>query len=873
MRSDLPTGIVTFLFTDVEGSTKLLEQIGDEAYEAALAEHRQIVRRACTEQGGVEVDTQGDAFFFAFPTAPGALAAASAVILALAAGPIQVRIGVHTGMPRVTDEGYVGKEVHFAARVAATGHGGQIVLSKATADLVEADLTDLGEHRLKDIAEAVPIYQLGSESFPPLKTISNTNLPRPVSSFVGRERELGEVRALVRDGARLVTLTGPGGSGKTRLAIEAATTLVPAYKAGVFWIGLAAVRDPALVTATIAHTLGAKDGLAEHVGERELLLLIDNVEQVITSAPELASLLESCPNLTLLVTSRELLRVRGEVEYPVPPLADPEAIDLFCERARLEPSQGISELCARLDNLPLAVELAAARTKALTPNQILERLSQRLDLLKGGRDADPRQQTLRATIAWSYDLLTDEEQRLFRVLSVFAGGYTLEAAEEVAGADLDTLQSLVEKSLIRFTDGRYWMLETIREYTREQLDDSGGTADYALRHARWYLARLQANYPDRLGAGQPEILAWYDDEEDNLRAMLDRLSDAAPIEAARAAYMLHFFWRARGAAVEEHERLRALLARDDLPHQSRSALLVRLSDVDMHVGRVDTSEVAAREALALAEPGTEPHYLALAELAFYSMHRGDTAEAVRLGRQAAEEAETLDDASRIQGMGNLAGILAGVKRFDEARALNERCVQEARRTGLLALETLGLAELGRLNLVAHKYGSARAAYAAVLTRLRSSDTRYYELESLKGFGLASLGLGQRVEARAALSEMLELALAATSSYSSYLADALSCIALAAEPDAAVRAARLRGGVARLNSDTGVIMNAYDDAGADLEVHFERQLVAVLGEETWEREKEAGSRMTLEEAIELALSLIDGPMTLPAATSPSRPSLL
>ena len=413
------------------------------------------------------------------------------------------------------------------------------------------------------------------------------------------------------------------------------------------------------------------------------------------------------------------------------------------------------------------------------------------------------------------------------------------------------------------------MLETIREYTRERLDDGGGTAEYALRHARWYLARLQANYPDRLGAGQPEILAWYDDEEDNLRAMLDRLSDAAPVEAARAAYMLHFFWRSRGAVAEEHERLRALLARDDLPHQSRAALLVRLSDVDMHVGRVDASEVAAREALALAEPGTEPHCLALSELAFYSIHRGDTAEAVRLGRQAAEEAETFDDASRIQAMGNLAGILAGVKRFDEARALNERLVQEARRTGLLALETVGLAELGRLNLVEHEYGSARAAYAAVLTRLRSSDTRYYELESLKGFGLASLGLGQRVEARAAFSEMLELALAATGSYSSYLADALSCVALAAEPDAAVRAARLRGAVARLSSDTGVIMNAYYDAGADLDGHFERQLVAVLGEETWEREKAAGSRMTLDEAIELGLSLIDSPMTPPCQEASPR----
>ena len=245
------------------------------------------------------------------------------------------------------------------------------------------------------------------EAMPP------TNLPRPLSSFVGREVELAEVRARLEGGARLLTLTGPGGSGKTRLALEVASSLVPDYEAGIFWVGLSALRDPALVTETIAQTLGAKDGLSEDIGDREVLLLLDNLEQVIEVAPDLASLLERCPNLVLLVTSRELLRVRGEVEYPVPPLAEPEAVELFCRRAQLEPSAGIAELCARLDNLPLAVELAAARTKALTVTQILDRLSQRLGLFKGGRDADPRQQTLGATIKWSYDLLTDEEQRLF----------------------------------------------------------------------------------------------------------------------------------------------------------------------------------------------------------------------------------------------------------------------------------------------------------------------------------------------------------------------------------------------------------------------------------------------------------------------------
>jgi hypothetical protein len=277
VRDDLPTGTVTFLFTDVEGSTRLLHELGGEAYAHALAEHRRIVREACAAEDGVEVDTQGDAFFFAFPSAPGAVAAARSINDALADGQIHLRIGLHTGTPLITDEGYVGDDVHFAARVAASGRGGQILLSNSARELVHGlSVTDLGEHRLKDIEGAVAIYQLGDTVFPPLKTISNTNLPRPASSFVGRARERGEVVRELRDGARLLTLTGPGGSGKTRLALEAAAELVPACKAGVFWVGLASLREPSLVMETISQTLGARDGLAEHIGEREMLLLLDN---------------------------------------------------------------------------------------------------------------------------------------------------------------------------------------------------------------------------------------------------------------------------------------------------------------------------------------------------------------------------------------------------------------------------------------------------------------------------------------------------------------------------------------------------------------------------------------------------------------------
>jgi predicted ATPase len=574
MRPDLPSGTVTFLFTDVEGSTKLLDEIGDEAYDEALAEHRRIVRAACSAQGGVEVDTQGDAFFVAFPTAPGALAAASEMTSALAQGPIRVRIGLHTGTPRLSEEGYVGKEVHFAARVAATGHGGQIVLSKATADLVESSLTDLGEHRLKDIAEPIPIYQLGEESFPPLKTISNTNLPRPASSFVGRERELEEVLQKVSQGARLLTVTGPGGSGKTRLALEAATSLVPSYKAGVFWVGLASLRDPALVTETISQTLGAKDGLAAHIAERELLLLLDNLEQVVEAAPELSQLLQACPNLTLLCTSRELLRISGEIEYPVPPLASSEAVELFCARSQLDASEEVEELCRRLDSLPLAVELAAARTKALTPTQILERLSQRLDLLKGGRDADPRQQTLRATIEWSYDLLSEEEQRLFRSLSIFSGGCTLEAAEEVAGADLDTQQSLVEKSLLRFSGERYWMLETMREYAGEKLKESGQAEDLRQRHAEYFA--VAAERAARRLMYETDLLTpvrWFQMEHENLRSAINASETQIELRL-RLLHAIRTYWDGSGFGREYRVWIEAALAESDpLPAAIRARAL------------------------------------------------------------------------------------------------------------------------------------------------------------------------------------------------------------------------------------------------------------------------------------------------------------
>jgi predicted ATPase/class 3 adenylate cyclase len=671
---ELPTGNVTFMFTDVEGSTRLLHELGPEGYAKALGEHRRIVREAFEAQGGVEVDTQGDAFFVVFRSAPGALRAAADAAQGLADGPIRVRMGVHSGTPHLAEEGYVGVDVHRAARIAACGHGGQVLVSASTAALAAAHgLRDLGEHRLKDFDAPVTLYQLGQESFPPLKTISNTNLPRPASSFVGRQAELDEIVSRLRDGARFMTLTGPGGSGKTRLAIEAAAELVLETKAGVFWVGLAALRDAALVTDTIAQVLGAKDGLADHVGERDLLLLLDNLEQVVDAAPELAVLIETCPNLKLLVTSRELLRVTGELEYPVLPLAAPEAVELFCARARAEPDEAVQDLCRSLDNLPLALELAAARTSVLSPKQILERLSERLDLLKGGRDADPRQQTLRATIEWSHALLSADEQLLFARLGVFSGGgCRLEAAEEVTQADVDTLQSLVDKSLVRHSGERFWMLETIREFATERLDASVGHKAIRGQHAHYYLGLVERTRQRSFDLDSGEAYAQLDAEYENARIALDFFETAAPVnEWFRLIRSLDRFWYSRGLWREGRAYVqRALERRGEATLELQADLLARAS-ILLRGEDPALAAAYAEESVALARQIDGPGRLseALHQLGASVFAQGDSARATAVLTEAVATARRAGE-SGADSTVNLADIALAEGEFERAVALS-----------------------------------------------------------------------------------------------------------------------------------------------------------------------------------------------------------
>jgi len=607
VRSDLPSGTVTFLFTDVEGSTRLLHELGAEGYAGALAEHRRVIREACSAKGGVEVDTQGDAFFFAFPTAPAGVAAASAFTDTLASGPIAVRVGLHTGTPLLTDEGYVGPDVNRAARIAAAGHGGQVLVSTSTAALVDLELPDLGEHRLKDLSAPERIYQLGDGEFPELKSLYRTNLPVPATPFLGRERELTEVVALLaHEEGRLLTLTGPGGTGKTRLAAQAAGLVSDGYPDGVWWVPLAPLRDPALVLETAAQVVGSKNGLKEHIADKHMLCLFDNFEQVVEAGAELAELLASCPNLGVLVTSREPLHVTGEQEYAVPPLAHEEGVGFFLARARavkpeFAPDEAVSEICARLDDLPLALELAAARVKALSSRQILERLDERLPLLTGGaRDLPERQRTLRATIEWSYQLLSEDEQRLFARLAVFRGGCTLEAAEEVAEAALDVLQSLVDKSLVRHSDERYWMLETIREFAAERLEESGEAQELRRRHAEHLLAFAEETEPYLRGRGSGELLKRVDAEHDNLRAAMDELEAVGESQLLlRMAGALARFWNFKGHLVEAGRRLEAALLADERPTAARAKALNGASLVAGNRGDASTARLWGEEALTL----------------------------------------------------------------------------------------------------------------------------------------------------------------------------------------------------------------------------------------------------------------------------------
>ena len=750
VRRDLPSGTVTFLFTDVEGSTKLLHELGAARYADALAEHRRVLRDAFTAHGGNEVDTQGDAFFVAFPTAPGALRAAAQAIEGLAPGRIRVRMGLHSGTPHLTEEGYVGADVHRAARIAACGHGGQLLISAATAALLGPDgLRDLGEHRLKDLSAPERIYQLGDADFPPLKSLHQTNLPVPSTPFLGRERELAQVLDLLSGaGVRLLTLTGPGGTGKTRLALQAAGSLADRYPDGVWWVPLASLRDPELVSATAAQAVGTKGDLIEHVGDDSTLVLFDNFEQVVEAATLVADLLASCPNLDVLVTSREPLHVTGEHEYPVPPLEHEEGIGLFEARARavkpdFEADRTVSDICRRLDDLPLAIELAASRVKALAPTQILDRLEQRLPLLTGGaRDLPERQRTLRATIEWSHGLLNADERRLFARLAVFADGCALEAAEEIAEADLDTLQSLVDKSLLRSSGERYPMLETIREYAAERLAGSGEEDTIRDRHLEYFRNVCERAYEERY-TSEMEWLPILEAEHDNIRGALDWARRTQPRTEAQLAGAIADHWMVHGHAGETLERLTGALTRYPARDRIRARALTLRGELQDDLETLEEALILWRE---LGDPRGEG--LALQSLGWAHDHHGNYAEAQEAFEQSLSVLGKagVPDVEGASARAGLCHLLVASGEIVRAEATAQELLDVASSSQRSFMRELALHFLADCPLVAGDYAESERRYLRALSYARSAGLPGRATDEVLGVAMSLAGQGDSARA-------------------------------------------------------------------------------------------------------------------------------
>ena len=741
--TELPTGTATFLFTDIDGSTRLVEELGPD-YGALLARHDELIRRACAG-GGAEVGTEGDSFFAVFGTAGDAVEAAIRVQRAMAAEPwargavVKVRIGIHTGEAELAAGVYVGMDVHRAARIMSAAHGGQILASEATRALVSrsmpagSSLRDLGEHRLKDLPAPERLYQvtadgLGTE-FPPPRTIDSTpnNLPASTSALVGRASELEQLARLLRgDAVRLVTLTGPGGIGKTRLAVQAASDALEHYADGVFFVDLAHAREAIAVLVAIAQTTGLvvpgdRDlpaALAVHLRARQLLLVLDNFEQVMAAADDAAELVRQCPRLTVLVTSREALRVRGEQLLPVPPLSLPigsagamgsSAVTLFVERGReARPSFGlddetaavVGEICARLDGLPLAIELAAARLRLFSPVELRDRLRGGLDVLRGGaRDLPDRQRTLRDTIAWSYELLDDDERALFKVLAVFRSAQ-IEDVEEVcvdidalARVDVvDRLGSLVDKSLLRASENgerqRLSMLETIHEYASDELERDPELASAARRAHAEHFASFAMRLNERMGGR--ERTAAIDElavELDNVLAAWRFHVEAGDL--ARVKSLLDPLWTlydTRGwyhAAIGiTKDLLHLIKTGDEAARTSDKAIALRLTlarlllAVEGYTPRVE--DIYRDTLVVAAASGGLPHQVpVLRSLASFHLQVGHMDKVATIGRDilAIADAEG-DDGMRIEGfvilgpptafMGDLPG---GIAQLDRAIAL------------------------------------------------------------------------------------------------------------------------------------------------------------------------------------------------------------
>ena len=867
--TELPTGTVTFLFTDVEGSTRLLQRVGD-AYRDLLATHDQILRKAIASGGGVEVQTEGDGFFAVFSTASGAILTAVQAQRDLAshswpAGEVvRVRMGLHTGDGILNDGHYVGLDVHRAARIAAAGHGGQVLVSDGTRALGEpalpkgVALRDLGAHRLKDIEQPEHLHQLlidgFPDAFPPIRSLSVrlTNLLPEQSSLVGRELEVADATLLL-DQTSLLTLTGPGGIGKTRLALKIAADQMGRFADGVYMADLSPITDPRLVPAAIAAALMVREqagrdlieSLADHLRERELLLVLDNLEQVVEAAPAVGGLIAAAPRLKVLATSRIPLHLTGEQEFAVPPLAIPEpshagnleriadndAVRLFMQRAaRVRPGMRltgdnapiVAQIAAKLEGVPLAIELAASRAKALAPEAILARLEKRLMLLTTGAvDVPERQRTLRGTIEWSHDLLAPEHQRLFARLGAFSGGWELEAAEVICGTGLDLdvldgLGTLTDHSMLRPAElesgmPRFTMLETIREFAVERLEYSGEGDDLRRRHAEYFRDLSEQAESHLTSKDRVMWLARLDEEHDNLRAALDWAARTGDAETGlRTAAAIWRFWLQRGHLSEGRARLERLLAMPagDSPDRVRIRALAALGGIAYWQNDRLPTKAAYEEAMGIARQLGDAELLAraLLDLSFipFMEQRPNDAEVIlKEGLAVAEEA---GDPVLIADFG----------------------------TGLAFLE------VDRGNPA-----GAIEPYRQAIETYRSEGAMWRAADLLTGLGMMTRMAGDPEAAKGHLAEALILFSEAGDALS--MSAALTGLALVANDNGLPeRAARLIGASARMRQDAGGEPPMIGRWG-DPDSHARE----ALGEEAYDAARAEGYAMDREMAVAYA----------------------
>src|SRR5579884_1029708 len=910
----LPTGTVTFLFTDIEGSTKLWEQY-PEAMRQALARHDALLRETIEQQNGHVFKTIGDAFCAAFATAPEALAAALAAQRALLAGSwpgdlcLRVRIALHTGAVEHRDGDYFGPPLNRVARLLAIGHGGQVLLSQATRDLLppDAPLTDKGSHRLKDLQQPEHVFQLVApdlpSEFPPLRSLRNTNLPVQTTSFIGREQEIAQLKTLFPS-TRLLTLTGAGGCGKTRLALQVAADVLEEYPDGVWLVELAALSEGSLVPQSVASALGLREepgrSLTETITEfarsKTLLLLLDNCEHLVADCAHLAdTLLRACPNLRIVATSRQPLNIPGEMVWRVPSLGQPDphtlplaekdlaavlldydAVRLFVERARAHRSDfaltrqngpAVAAVCHRLDGIPLALELAAARVRALSVEQMEARLSDRFRLLTGGsRTALPRQQTLRALIDWSYDLLTQQERTLLHRLSVFAGGATLEACEQVCSGGeveewevLDLLTSLVDKSLVVYEEregtARYRLLETIREYARQKLAEAEEAKGVQAKHRDYFLSVAEEAKQKLRGPEQAEWLERLENEHDNLRAALDYCQQQAEGTEAglRLAGALQEFWWTHGHLSEGRERLAQVLERTtgSEPSKAWACALYAAGVLARMQGDYTTARLFLEQSLALQRELDNKLDIAcsLSELGTVAKVQGDYAAARALQEESLALRRELGDKVGIAvSLGNLGNVKKGHVNSTAVRSFQEQSLALRRELG----DKVGMAmSLNNLGNVARDQGDsamARLLYEESLAIARELGDKRSIAISLINLGPLLCDQGDYLAARKSLAECLILCRELGERYvTPYALEAFAALAHAQQQPE--RAIRLSGAAQALRDAIGAPLPPNEHAEYD---RIQADLRATLGEDGYQAGLNVGRALSLEQAIAYAL---------------------